>query len=228
MDGLEFTSKLVEHLVWPGVVMYLLVKQKAAVAGLLDRLTGLQWGDKKASFAEKTKAVEAEARVIEATPVQAPNLPASESKAPASEAPDLAELHGRAAEGLTARASLASPKRDWRIRASGSILEDWKQVESMIGLLASAHGADPASLPPTELLLIALQSDGVLSSSTLNLVGELHALRNQVAHDGKFEPSREAAESYSVSCQSAIRRMHQEEAAWRYEMVKRQAKPESD
>lgn len=112
MDGFELASKVVPSaldflgkLAWPGVVLYVLTKQKGAVGGLFARLEELQIGSAKAKFGKLVDKLAEKVAALEAAPVHTHRRPpvAGTSVAPAPSAAqrELA-VEPRATAGATA------------------------------------------------------------------------------------------------------------------------------
>ena len=59
----------------------------------------------------------------------------------------------------------------------------------------------------------SLRSKRIISDETADLIDDLLSLRNRVAHTF-LEPTKEAAEDYTLSCRKVMTRMVSEEGAW--------------
>lgn len=242
MNWIEFCSNAVEHLVWPGVVLYVLHSQNSAVSELIGRIRKVEGpGGFKAEIAEAAKDLNDQATELAAKPVKPPKLEAVTGAAAVLQAPDVTRGLGTTTGDVTGPASrdpktqfsewnqafhTTSPKnRDERLRASGLIIEEWANLEDSIRLLAHTHGTKNARNANVTLLLDQLHSQKVLSEDTLTLVMGLRHLRNAVAHSTS-EPSKEAADNYANGCWAVERRIADEEMAWQSSMLELAPAPE--
>jgi hypothetical protein len=66
---------------------------------------------------------------------------------------------------------------------------------------------------PVSRSVECLRSRRIISDETADLIDELQRLRNRVAHT-VLEPTKEAAEDYTLSCRKVMTRMVSEEGAW--------------
>lgn len=222
MDGLEFTSKLIEHGAWPAIAVYVAVTQKDGIKTLLARMSKFKAPGMEAEF--DTKAEKAAEKIDEraATPVAAPKLEPSvveqvvhdaEGLDPANARRVLDTLLQRLPEPLRRPAKDLHSLHDERLRASGRIIEEWANLDETIRLLGATKGYRDARAVSTSKLINRLVEIGVISPSTAESIKDLRALRNQVAHT-QIEPTKEAAENFADSCWKVEKRIIEEEAAW--------------
>lgn len=219
MDGLEFTSKLVEHGAWPVLAAYVAVTQRAAIERLVDRINKLKVGSAQADFAARTEEVAEQAEVLEARPVETPNLEPTmlrhvvpDAAAGVEPADSKAARDGERADvepGASARI-----ERDDRLRASGLIIEEWAALQGTIRQLASSKLGLKTRNLTIAAVLQELGKFGLISTATADSVKDLQKLRNLVAHS-QFEPTRESGENFAASCWKVEKRIGEEAAAWR-------------
>jgi hypothetical protein len=230
MDGLEFTSKLIEHGAWPALVVYVAVTQKAGIATLLARMSKFKAPGLEAEFGAKTEAAAERIEERSTKPVEPPKIPlesvmpdAVGGFAPANADPvvtataiEQSVLDKMFKDNVHQRSERL---RDERLRASGLIIEEWANLEDTIRMLSVRKGFNKANGLPITMLLHELNRLGIISTETADSVRDLQKLRNQVAHT-QIEPTREAAENFSASCGKVQKRIAEEEAVWQLEAIK--------
>lgn len=221
MDGLEFTSKLIEHGAWPVLAAYVAITHGAAIERLIDRINRLKVGSAQADFAAKAEEVAEKAGVLEARPVETPKLEAALLQhvvrdavagfdaANSSQARDAGYPSDHGVQG-----ALDKTARDDQLRASGLIIEEWARLDSSIRQLASSKLGIKTRNLTIAAVLHELNRFGVISDATADSVKDLQKLRNLVAHS-QFEPTRESGENFAASCLKVENRIGEEEAAWR-------------
>lgn len=227
MDGLEFTSKLIEHGAWPAIAIYVAVTQKDGIKTLLARMSKFKAPGMEAEFGAKAEVAAEKIDERAAKPVEAPKL---EPSALEHVVRDADNLNPKNAERLLNNITQAFPEplrrtpreflhphaqrhREERLRASGFIIEEWANLEETLRLLAATKGYPDARAAPVPSLIRRLVGIGVISPSTAESIKDLRTLRNQVAHT-QIEPTREAAENFADSCWKVEKRIVDEEAAW--------------
>jgi len=190
MDGLTFTSKLIDALAWPLAVVILGVMFQEQVKNLLKSVKHAKGAGIELEFGERAEAV---AEQAEAVP--APQPTAHEPVEPGSQA----EADAAYFASLLLKTSLED-------RPSAVILESWRNIEGALAIAARAQGLARSKLvnPTATNAGAALLSSGLLTSEQFELIRSLRDLRNKVAHV-QFEPDKRAAMNYYEASQKVIR-----------------------
>ncbi|MDN7413042.1 hypothetical protein QZM42_31425 [Burkholderia vietnamiensis] len=174
MDGLEFTSKIVEAAVWPTTVLVLAFKFKNRFDDLLDKLTEFTLpGGFSGKFRVPLDNAEHLAREL--------NL----------EVPD----DGQIEVHQDPVALNANP--------TGVIMESWKELESMGAelLVATSFPGRDSEISRGTLgkdILKDLVSRGLVPNKEIALLRELREIRNRAAHSTKQRPTPEEAERFAA------------------------------
>lgn len=189
MDWMTFIVELFKALAWPAVVLYVLINYRNTFAALLPNLKKLEAGPLKAEFgAEAAKALEeAETiRIQEGVPDNMIALSADEDNAQF----EIDHIFPKKQpEKLSKLFTLTQP--------TAAILLAWDNIEIALLAAVEKHGVyvPERHTQNPQSWLNALVAQGLVTDETRKIVGELRALRNQVAHV-KLDPTPEAAWDY--------------------------------
>ncbi|MGE0357193.1 MAG: hypothetical protein AB7P08_09785 [Burkholderiales bacterium] len=184
MDWLTFTSKIIEALAWPIVVLILGLVFREKLHDLLAAVRKLKAGPVEAEFemaAKQARANAAEASAIEATKTQESSPGSQET----SEQKVVEKL-------LNARSDPA-----------GTILVGWATVDGELFRLGRQMGLLVDPLENTAKVYQAVISSNVLPAGTVRLVKELRELRNSVAHV-KVTPTPDSAQDYLLAVDRVV------------------------
>lgn len=163
MSGYEFASSLVDHLVWPVLVMVALLLFRDPVTALIGRLRSYEGLGQKITFGDRlAEAEEAVGRAVDSveTPV---------------------------GEAATPQRTDASPlAREAESNPSFAVVRAW---EALLGAIADLSGAALADEPKARMLpgnparmLPELQKRDLVTKEFVLAVNDLRNLRNRVAH----------------------------------------------
>lgn len=183
MDWLTFTTKLVDALAWPIVVLVLGLVFRRKLIELIPTLRKLKAGPVEAEFELATKHVLA--------------------KAEETSFPGLVDESGRVSKSETDNEQVIAKLREARGNPAGAILEGWSNLDGALFRLGLQAGIVVDPLENTERVYNAVMASGLLPVQTVNLVRELRDLRNQVAHV-KVKPTVGAAQDYLLAVDRAI------------------------
>ena len=240
MDGLEFTEKLIGHLVtlvvafaWPSAVVFLLWTQKGSIGELIGRVKeveagkdGLKVKAAEKKFVEDVKIVKADVEMLEATPVEPPKLQvpleAITGVGAAVQAPNITAAHG-VVEPVPIKPKVGTGFEEYGLRTSSVVAGNWAWLEDTIRQIGSGHGIpywDEKHIEDHSFksVLDKLLAEHVIRKPTYDLALELHALRNDVVRS-EIEPPRAAANGFVQSCKKLEQRLLVEETAWRETMA---------
>ncbi|WP_175044535.1 DUF4145 domain-containing protein [Burkholderia lata] len=172
MDGLEFTSKIVEAVAWPGTVLVLAYKFSDRFRDLLGKLTEVTL---PGGFSGKFETPLDNAEQI----AQELNL-----EAPSDQPLELPQ---------DPIALSANP--------TGVIMESWKELEAMgAELLASTSflGRDTelARSIPGKDVIRELEAQGLVPNKEFELLRELREIRNRAAHSISQRPTPDEANRF--------------------------------
>ncbi|KWF68378.1 hypothetical protein WL92_25810 [Burkholderia multivorans] len=173
MDGLEFTSKVIEAVAWPATIVVLVFKFSDRFRDLLGTLTEVTLpGGISGKFRIPLDNAEEIARDLD--------LPAP-GDAQADAPPDPIAL---------------------RANPTGVIMEAWKDLEAMGAELITAipragRDTEIARGKLGKNVLNDLQSLELIPDREIALLQELRAIRNRAAHSTKQRPTPEEAERFA-------------------------------
>lgn len=188
MDWLTFTSKIVEALAWPLVVLILGLVFREKLHDLLAAMRKLKAGPVEAEFemaAKQARVNATEATALEAT--KTPDLP----------------LGSKASSDQNVVKKLLSARND----PAGAILEGWATVDGELFRLGRQLGFLVDPLESTAKVYKAIVSSNVLPAETIRLVQELRELRNSVVH-AKVTPTPDSAQDYLLAVDRVVELIH--------------------
>ncbi|CAI0961270.1 DUF4145 domain-containing protein [Serratia fonticola] len=165
--------ELVSVLAWPLVFVWFVHKYGNDVKELILRLSKVKLGSAEAEFTLGLKA--AEDLVNESTLVEVPTISPEED----------VEFSKRMAQ--LERIADVSPR--------AAIMESWLLIEEAAGKAGFIQGASVPRRNPG-LFIDWLVKEGKLDKSTAILVDKMRKLRNEAAHLGDFELTKDEAERY--------------------------------
>lgn len=188
---MEFTSLLVDSLVWPILVLVGVVLFRSQIGKLIDRVRSVQFNGKQVDFDKAIDdgllAAKEQARKVD--------LPEEDTGVGMAMGPDRALWRIRKAQASTGD----SPR--------GAIIESWVALERALGDacerlgLRKGHGRGPGARRAAVLMAGA----GHFNAEFLRLLDQLRHLRNEAAHAVQFDIARPVAEEYVQLCLEAIR-----------------------
>ncbi|MFM0284152.1 hypothetical protein P0D75_39705 [Paraburkholderia sediminicola] len=186
MDWLTFTSKALEALAWPTVVLILGLVFRQKLLDLIPAIKKIKAGPVEAEFEFAAKKVLAEAAEVaspaDSTELTAPLTPASEP--------------GR---------DLITKLRNARTDATGAIIEGWATLDGELFRLAQQISLDGIEAPTASTTRVyqAVIASNVLPNETRRLVHELREMRNKVAHHSVV-PTADAAQDYLLAIDRVV------------------------
>ena len=184
MDWLTFTSKIIEALAWPIVVLVLGLVFREKLHDLLAAVRKLKAGPVEAEFEMAAKQVRVNA--TEASAVET------------TETPDVSSNLEATSEQKVVRKLLSA-----RSDPSGTILEGWASVDGELFKLGRQMGILDDPLENTAKVYQAIISSNLLPAETNKLVKELRDLRNSVAHV-KVSPTPDSAQDYLLAVDRVV------------------------
>ncbi|MFM0302920.1 hypothetical protein PQQ99_22655 [Paraburkholderia sediminicola] len=186
MDWLTFTSKALEALAWPTVVLALGLVFRQRLLDLIPAIRKIKAGPVEAEFEFAAKKVLAEAADV-VSPADLSKH--SDPLAPASEP-------GR---------DLITKLRSARTDATGAIIEGWATLDGELFRLAQQISLDGTESPVTSTTKVyrAVMASSVLPNETRRLVHELREMRDKVAHHSVV-PTPDAAQDYLLAVDRVV------------------------
>ncbi|CAE6791950.1 hypothetical protein R69746_04774 [Paraburkholderia aspalathi] len=186
MDFLTFTSKALEALAWPTVVLILGLVFRQKLLDLIPAIKKIKAGPVEAEFEFAAKTVLAEAAEVVS--------PANSS-----------ELAGPLAPTSEPGRGLITKLRNARTDATGAIIEGWATLDGELFRLAQQFGLDGTEAPTTNTTKVyqAVMSSNVLPNETRRLVHELREMRNKVAHNSVV-PTADSAQDYLLAVDRVV------------------------
>lgn len=185
-DGLEFIASLADSLGWPIVILIIVVAFRNHVGKLINNITTI-------TVRGSTITV---ARELDAAKEQAASAGLRIKRVDTTDEP---------AEGETARI-LRQVRESSREYPRAAIIEGWLVVERELSEtcerldLATTRGRARGFMAASELL----QSAGHLNADLNGLLRHLRHLRNEAAHNLRFDVSPDEAQEYIVLCGEII------------------------
>jgi hypothetical protein len=184
-------------------VLAIAIMFRKEVKDLLAKMKSLKApGGIEAAFIEKVEAVSIESKRVEAPLApeakSAQPIPTAEKQHPRREVHELTEWRRRHEESVA---------RVMGERPVAMVLDAWNQVESLIRdlVVASDTGCGVHSAENAIMKLVEIPW-GVIDKPTAEVLLNLLALRNQVAHV-EFEPDKTAARDYVRSAQRMVKHL---------------------
>lgn len=162
-DWLAWSAGLVGALAWPLAALVIALLFRRPLLALLTRLDELSWGDKSARFAQRLDRLELEA---------APG-PIESEELDRGAALSLSGDHGRFLKLLD-------------LSPGAAVLDSWARVEDELQRLAHGHQISTSDSADAGR---ALLRRGVLPARTIDMIGEMRALRNAAAHNQPISAS---------------------------------------
>lgn len=184
MDWLTFTSKLIESLVWPIVVLTLGLVFRKKLLDLIPAIRKLKAGPVEAEFELATKQVLA-------------NL----SEVTQSERVDSLEQPEDKGKQLVSRLFKA------RSDPVGMILDGWAKVDGELFAIGQQMGLLVDPLTSTAKVYDSVMASDILPLETRRLIREVRELRNQVAH-AQVDPTPESAQDYVLAVDRVVELVH--------------------
>ena len=157
MDNLTFISNLIDHLVWPTLLLVLILVLRKPIADLIRNIELFKYKDLiEIQFGNKVDEVEK--RAEEENIIQMPTAAITQRLAESEQLFQLVERYPGAA-----------------------VLEAWKEVEH--ALVDAARRLDPPLRQGRPLeLMREMVNRGLIESPMLEIAGELRNLRNMAVH----------------------------------------------
>ena len=183
MNWMEFVAALVGHFAWPISILVIFLVLRHRISRLIEQLARLKYKDLELDF----EKVRQHAEVLRETPT--PQLPTS---APAPEARLLLSLNEQIVE--TAERAPAA-----------AVILAWSSLESALAAATARLAASPETPSYRSAVhnIELLEREGQLSRNQVDLLHELRALRNKIAHDS--DAVVKIAESQALEYSSAAR-----------------------
>jgi hypothetical protein len=217
MDGLTFTSKMVEELVkllqalaWPSVAVWAIYAFRTEIVSLVPYIRKVKAGGIEAEFAERTKVLREEVKEIEQVeppvvlPTDQPALPphADQNEIAGQPLPYDEVYHSFGFQVVSDRPAVG-------------ILSAWSDVETGLLLATRDRLQQPSSgFPSNGPWLDQALASGVIRSDLATIIRQLRSLRNEVAHATGFEPSREAVKDYRVTAAYVLKALKKQSKTW--------------
>jgi hypothetical protein len=176
MDWLTFITKIVDALVWPGLVLVLLWWLRPHLGGLARRLEELTLpGGAKAKFRQELEEAKEQAiKVYSYLDLEPPHI-GTPSEEPETQYLQLAAMFPEAA-----------------------ILQSYQEIERIIGEHAEKAGI--TSRPPLRVINF-LHQKGLIDPAAVDVFNRLRTLRNEAAHGGSsLKLSLDEAVEYRALC----------------------------
>lgn len=182
MDWLTFTSKVIDSLAWPVVILVLGVTFRRQVSNLIPYLRKLKAGPVEAEF-----EMEARQALANSEKLSGQFLKGSTTKIekPTDEKEAIAKLIGA------------------RNDPAGMIIEAWTGIDGALFRLGKQTGLVVDPLESIRSVYRSIISSELLSDETKRLVMELYELRNRVAH-ARVKPTVGAALDYVLAADKVI------------------------
>ncbi len=219
MDGLEFTEKLIGHVVallvgyaWPVVVVVFLVHQREALSKLIDRIKTFKAGKDGVSVDIGDKLLDVKENVAEAKT----ELPAVVGVVQAAQAPNVAEAHGEVRE-LEAPEFVHKDlkRRNWLHMADiyknappVVIHNAWMEVRGalykVLGLEKTAVDWWSLDGMPDEQLVGRVKRQGKLGESLLKAVTELMVIHGDAVSTIGWQPNQAQVFDYVQSAGEVV------------------------
>lgn len=169
MDALTFISKLVEALVWPAIVVWLLWYLKEHLPALARSLRKLKFSGVEMEFEKQAEKLATETETA---------IPAT----PPFEDPAIARL-----------------RQIGEISPRAAIVEAWVRVEINAAEVVRRAGLQMPTAPGPLQLLSSLKQLGVLTAPQVSAFRHLRELRNMAVHAMDMDVTPEAVNQYIVS-----------------------------
>ena len=182
---LQFVASLVDSLIWPAVLLVLALVFRTRVEALIDNIVSIRIGDKQVAFARSLDAAGEQAKKV--------------ADADTSPQPEPVELDQAAkAFRATSTSSTASPR--------AAIIECWLVVQNELNAAIERLGLSESVTGQcsTVRTVPLLRSSGYLNDDWVGLIHHLRSLRNEAAHDLRFDISPDQADEYYDLCLYAV------------------------
>ena len=183
---LDFTSSIVDSLIWPIIILFLALFFRSSIRRLLDRIASVSWGDKHVKFD----------RVLEEAREQVDTAILSSGRGGKPGRVTSAELLQWISQPLNAIPS--NPRQ--------GVIDAWLEVESALEDAAERLGVYIPSKTNRRpgLSLRLLMHNEHISEDWVHVFRRLRQLRNEAAHDRRFDLTSDRAEDYVRLCADAI------------------------
>ncbi|QXC29311.1 MULTISPECIES: hypothetical protein [Aeromonas] len=182
MDWLTFTSKVIDSLVWPIVVLILGLVFRRQISILIPYLRKLKAGPVEAEFEMEARQVLANSKKLSVQFLKGSSIKVEK---PTEEKEAIAKLIGA------------------RNDPAGMIIEAWTGVDGALFRLGKQTGLVVDPLEHTRSVYRSIVFSDLLSEETKSLVMELYELRNRVAH-ARVKPTVGAAQDYVLAADKVI------------------------
>jgi hypothetical protein len=175
MDFMTFLTKLIEACVWPGLIIFILIKYKLVILKLIESLSSIKIGNYvDAKFSRETSEVANESR-----------------KEVEINIDEKQELSGSSLEELPPRLAILDSWNMVEKALTKSIIEN-----DILGEITMTQ--EMILKNASSMLKVALKG-GLLTPTQTYLLQQLKALRNKVVHSRDLEPSELDAKNYITS-----------------------------
>ena len=195
MDGLEFTSKLVEALAWPGVVCVLLLSQRRPLGKLIEGLKPTKVEVLGSKWEFEQKMATAEKLLADASAPSQDN--------PLIEKPKLSEHE------IAFNQKLAKALLDYRVEPKSpprEVIENaWRKLYDVLleSLKRAGHVTEGADLPMDVIVKAAGFADEI-SKPVAASIQQLYRTLMLVRRDPDFNLSYEDADRYETNADQAV------------------------
>lgn len=206
VEWLRFVADMTKALAWPMLVLIVVTQFRRPLLDLLENLSTLEWGDKKAAFTRRVEAAAVAAAVTaaEASVDDANVPPPAEAEQPgaAQQEPSRDEKRAPITSWKIVRdrnGRWRSPQRpDAEAEMVGSILDSWRALENaLVDLwLSDRPGSDLEAAPRGGKLFNDLVAKGKIDSRTAVQLRVAQRLRNEAVHRGGQAISQAAVEEF--------------------------------
>jgi hypothetical protein len=162
MSWMDFVASLVGSLAWPLAAIIIALLFRMQIAGLLNKIRRLTWGDKALDFAGTLDKLETASRDVG---------PAEADATKPSHLPD------ERFQNLL------------RISPSAAILDAWRPVEQTLRQVGARKDYDPRILQSPTQIMKKLTEEGAITTPVYEMLRDLQRLRNVAAHQREVHPT---------------------------------------
>lgn len=213
MDGLEFTEKIIGHLVtlavgfaWPLVVVALFVTQRKAVGELIDRIKKITVGKEGVEADIESKRVDGQLNVV-ATNVAQVQPAAVQEQLPHTDPNVLAEAAKHLDEHLDAYDLLHSVTGSYSNTNPAVVIERaWADVEKVLYPIVEGEEQPAFTYVTGQDLFQRATSKKLFDRKLLEAIGGLLMIRNEtITSIMDWQPTREQAAEYVRNVREVLR-----------------------
>ncbi len=155
MGWLEWTASVIGSVAWPIAAVVIAAFFRSQIAGLLEKIRRLSWGDASVDFAEKLDEIESASREIDAGAGAQLTIPPA--------IPD---------ERFT---------KLLEISPSAAIMDAWGPIETKLRSMSADIQSSAQSYAPRQMMLMLLKR-GIISPELHEILRDLSNLRNAAVH----------------------------------------------